>query len=29
MLFNVLRFRTADEKIIVPEETDEGGQLGE
>lgn len=29
MLFNAQRFRTADEKIIVPEETDEAGQLGE
>ena len=29
MLFNAQRFRTADEKIIVPEETDEGGQPGE
>ena len=28
MLFNALRFRTADEKIIVPEGT-EGDQLGE
>ena len=28
MLFNALRFRNADEKIIVPEETDEG-QLGQ
>ena len=29
MLFNAQRFRTADEKIIVPEETDEGGQFRE
>ena len=29
MMFNAERFRTADEKIIVPEETDEGHQLGE
>jgi hypothetical protein len=29
MLFNAQRFRTADEKIIVPEEADEGGQFSE
>ena len=29
MLFNAQRFRTADEKIIVPEETDAGGQFRE
>jgi hypothetical protein len=29
MLFNAQRFRTADEKIIVPEEIDEGGQFRE
>jgi ribosomal protein L37E len=29
MLFNALRFRTADEKIIVPEGPDEECQLGE
>jgi hypothetical protein len=28
MLFNAQRFRTADEKIIVPEGTDEGDRLG-
>jgi len=27
MLFNAQKFRTADEKIIVPEEIDEGGQF--
>jgi hypothetical protein len=29
MFFNAQRLRTADEKIIVPEETDEGGQFRE
>jgi hypothetical protein len=29
MLFNAQRFRTADEKIILPERTKQEGQLGE